>query len=155
MEQLQTCPLVSRLLGPMRYIPECMSPELCVCPYAMNDPGKRHFPTTVHLKASITLKMQCFLWGEKTKQLSDFLATRFLNAEWAVLCSLLQKHSNFNDGSEPSSSTARDLPGGSCNTYTAPMVLGHYWGLWDLSHSQISGTDVLRVWWEWGRSTTL
>lgn len=152
MEQSQTCPSVSRLLDPMRCIPKCKSTELCVCPYAINDLGKMNFLSSS--QGMHYLENALFPLGEKTKQLSDFWATRFPNA-WAVLCLLLQQYFSFNDGSEPSPSTTGDLPVGSGSAYRAPMMLGHYWGPWDMSHSQISEAELLGVFWEWGLSTTL
>lgn len=89
--------------------------------------------------------------GEKTKQLSDFWATGFPNA-WAVLCSLLQKYSSFSDGSELSPSTAGDLP-------VAQAALTQLPWCWDtagaLGTCHTHRSDVLRVWWQWGLSTTL
>lgn len=82
------------LLDPMRY----MGARVLYFVYVLTlsvTLRKGTFPSTVHLKASITWKMQCFLHVKRQiKQLSDLLAARPPNV-WAVLCSLLQKYSIF------------------------------------------------------------
>lgn len=147
MKQPQTCPLVSRLLDPMRY-PECKSTELCVCPCAITDPGKMYFPSTDHVKASITLKMQHFLWG---KRQNNWVIFGLLDSQAHELsCAPCCRNIPISVMGQNPPLYSRRSPVDSSSTYTAPMMLGHHWGPQEMSHSQTSEADVLRGWWEQG-----
>lgn len=105
----------------------------------------------VHLKASIAWKMQCFLWGKRQNNWVIFglLDSQMLELFCAPWC--------------------RNIPISMMGQN--PPLLQQVISLWaqgaftqlpwcwdttgDMSHSQISEAEVLRVWWEWSLSTTL
>lgn len=90
-----------------------------------------------------------FSLGEKTKQLSDFWATRFPNA-WAVLCSLLQKYSNFDDYSNFNDEGQNPpLPQEELSLWAQAALTQLPW-CWDTAGAfgtcDTHRSDVLRVW---------